>query len=433
MAVWAWQLLLRAYNAALFRRTLEGKISAIHVTEDTGVTAISSSLANMNIVLAVTGGIAATESIKLARELRRHGANITPIMTKSAEKVISPLALSWGSGTEVITDWSPEMAQLNKYHGILVAPATRNTIAKFIHGILDSPVMMALSSSNGNGTPLMFVPSMHDDIFDDPVTRDLIKKLEEWKSGVYFEDSVEGRRKQPNATSIVANFSNFVNSRLPSRKRVAVTLGSNRTQIDSIRFLENTSTGNTGWSISEHLFKMGHDVVCIAGNTTREPRFPLPEVIIEQTPQGMLESCIRIAESSDPPDCWIHSAAVLDYVADFSEGKKPSGTDDWHIKLNPSKKHIEEISKYLNGAIRIGFKLEYDEDPKNIVESALNQITSQKMNLVVANSISESRGDGPIRCRLVFPDGTFDEIPSLTNLCESLEQFIQQQGVSANE
>ena len=79
------------------------------MSEDTGVTVQGSSLEGKRVILAVSGGIAATESIKLARELRRHGAAVHPIMSKSAEKIISPLALSWGSGDQVITEWDPEM------------------------------------------------------------------------------------------------------------------------------------------------------------------------------------------------------------------------------------------------------------------------------------------------------------------------------------
>ncbi len=399
-------------------------ICGLSVADDTGVTILSKCLHKKNVILAITGGIAATESIKLARELRRHGANVTPMMTRSAEKVISPLALSWGSGSEVLTDWDSQMAQLGRFDGILVAPATRNTISKFTHGILDSPVMMALSAANGNGVPIMFVPSMHDDLFNDPVTLELVESLKERGLGVFYEDSIEGRKKQPNHVSIVANFSNQINSKLPGRKRIAVTLGSNKSPIDSIRFISNTSTGRTGWSISEHLFRMGHEIVCIVGSTTVSSKFPLPEVIVDESPEGMLDSCIGVARSSEPPDCWIHSAAVLDYVAKYTEGKKSSGDGEWSISLYPTKKHIEEISKYMEGKIRIGFKLEIDKNEPSLVESAMNQISTHGMDLVVANNLTESMREEGSRCRLVYPNGSVQGIPNLQSLCEAIDQFI---------
>ena len=128
------------------------------MVSDTGVSLHGESLANKRILLAITGGIAAVESVKLSREIRRHGATVHPIMTKEATKVITPLAISWGTGSEVITDWDSSMSQLGNYDAILIAPATRNSIAKHLNGIMDSPVMMALSAARGNGTPLIFVP-----------------------------------------------------------------------------------------------------------------------------------------------------------------------------------------------------------------------------------------------------------------------------------
>ena len=121
----------------------------------TGVSQLSNSLVGRKVLLAVSGGIAAVESIKLCRELRRHGALVSPMMTKEATKVITPLALSWGSNSDIISNWDSSMSQLDDYDGIIVAPATRNTISKHLNGIIDSPVMRALSAARGKGTPLI--------------------------------------------------------------------------------------------------------------------------------------------------------------------------------------------------------------------------------------------------------------------------------------
>ena len=147
------------------------------MVKDTGVSIKGDSLKDKNILFAITGGIAATESIKVSRELRRYGANLTIIMSKEAEKIITPLAISWASNSEVITGWNHEMSQLEDFDIILVAPATRNTIAKHIHGIMDSPIMMALSAARSKLTPTLFIPSMHHDLFDDPVTTELVEQL----------------------------------------------------------------------------------------------------------------------------------------------------------------------------------------------------------------------------------------------------------------
>ena len=192
------------------------------MTKDTGVVIRSSSLRDKKVLFVVSGGIAAVESVRLCRELRRHEAELSIMMSKEAEKIISPLALSWASGESILTDWDPEMKQLDRYDVILVAPATRNTILKHIHGIMDSPIMMALSAARGSQTPIIFVPSMHQDLFDDPVTADLLEKIEDEGSHCIIDSEKEGRRKQPSPIEIVAKVAHISNSSLPNRKKIAI-------------------------------------------------------------------------------------------------------------------------------------------------------------------------------------------------------------------
>lgn len=111
---------------------------------DSDVDTRSVALEGRKVLVGITGGIAAVESVRLLRELRRHGADLTVMMTHSAQRVITPLAVEWASQTPVLTDWSPEMSQLDHFDGILVSPATRQTIAAHVHGILDTPLQMAL-------------------------------------------------------------------------------------------------------------------------------------------------------------------------------------------------------------------------------------------------------------------------------------------------
>ena len=179
----------------VLRRTHQCSPPARCVTKDTGVEIRSSSLAGKSVLVIVSGGIAAVESVRLCREFRRHSAELTIMMSKEAEKIISPLALSWASGQEVLSVWKSDMKQLDGYDVVLVAPATRNTISKHIHGIMDSPVMMALSAARGNKTPIVFVPSMHQDLFDDPVTSELLDEIILEGNHHFVDNEKEGRRK----------------------------------------------------------------------------------------------------------------------------------------------------------------------------------------------------------------------------------------------
>tara|TARA_B100000929_G_scaffold8576_1_gene7286 strand:- start:7660 stop:8853 length:1194 start_codon:yes stop_codon:yes gene_type:complete len=394
------------------------------VAKDTDVVVKGDSLQGRNILFAVTGGIAAVESIRLARELRRHGANLTIMMTREAEKIITPLALSWAASTEVKSTWDYEMSQLEKHDAVLVAPATRNTISKHIHGIMDSPVLMSLSAARGNGTPILFVPSMHSDLFDDSVTNDLLVALRNEGSAVMVSEIEEGRRKQPDSISIVANICNLVNKELPNRKIVAITLGANRAPIDDVRAIQNASSGSTGWTIAEYLHRMGHHVICIAGKTSAHPNFTLPDIRRAGSPDAMLSTAKTVASGQPRPDAWIHSAAVLDYFTEPLAGKKASGAQEWKLILIPGVKHIAELSPLVDGALRIGFKLESDVSEEILVQKAKEQIEQYGVDAVVANLKDEIHDPDTLRGRFVHSNGTVDDIHDDTELCQMIESLL---------
>ena len=394
------------------------------MAKDADVKTHGRSLAQRRVLLLVTGGIAAVESVRLSRELRRHGAALSIMMTGEAEKIITPLALSWASDTEAMTGWEHEMAQLDVYDAVLVAPATRNTISKHIHGIIDSPVTMALSAARGNQTPTLFVPSMHSDLFDDPVTSELIDRLKEEGSFVLYSEQEEGRRKQPDSVTIVAELCNLVNSSMPDRKIVAISLGANRAPIDSVRAIQNASSGSTGWTIAQHLHRMGHTVICIAGKTSVQPDFGLPDVRRAGSPDDMLAASLELARSDTKPDAWIHSAAVLDYFAEPLSGKKASGDENWDISLAPGPKHIAELAPLVKGARRIGFKLETEVPVEVLVDRAMHQIERYGVDAVVANLKEEVHDSDSPRGRIVLPDGSVRELLDDIELCEAIESLL---------
>ena len=394
------------------------------MAKDADVKTHGRSLAQRRVLLLVTGGIAAVESVRLSRELRRHGAALSIMMTGEAEKIITPLALSWASNTEAMTGWEHEMAQLDAYDAVLVAPATRNTISKHIHGVIDSPVTMALSAARGNQTPTLFVPSMHSDLFDDPVTSELIDRLREEGSFVLYSEQEEGRRKQPDSVTIVAELCNLVNSSMPDRKIVAISLGANRAPIDSVRAIQNASSGSTGWTIAQHLHRMGHTVICIAGKTSVQPDFGLPDVRRAGSPDDMLAVSLELARSDTKPDAWIHSAAVLDYFAEPLSGKKASGDENWDISLAPGPKHIAELAPLVEGARRIGFKLETEVPVEVLVDRAMHQIERYGVDAVVANLKEEVHDPDSPRGRIVLPDGSVRELLDDIELCEAIESLL---------
>lgn len=390
---------------------------------DTDVVTASQSLAGRRIVLGISGGIAMVDSVRLLREFRRHGAEVVVIMTHSAQQILSPLAVEWASLGPMILDWESDMSQLEEIDGIIVCPATRHTIASHIHGLLDSPLQMALTAARGRAAPMMFIPSMHGSLSADHVTDDLVKELEKQGSSVLWGSDEEGRMKTPDTAQIVAEFSHLVNSRLPNRRDVAITLGATKSMIDDIRFIANTSSGRTGFAIAEFLYRMGHNVTIIRGLTSVDPLFPLPILVGETAPE-MLDRCIELAKSDSPPDVWVHSAAVLDYVVeDKLQGKVKSGSETWSISLSPSEKHIEKLSPLVGGALRIGFKLESAVGDEQLTERAMESILKYDLDYCFANHL-ESRGAHHQRGVWIDSDGHQTDVSDLSHLTRVIADVV---------
>lgn len=156
------------------------------------------------IVLCVTGSIASTESIKLAREFRRNDVDVQCFMSESACEIIHPNAMEFATGRKVITKLTGEIEHV-KYSQedlILVAPATANTISKFAYKIADNPISTLLITAQGHDTPIIFVPSMHDSMYR--AIKDNIDKIKQEGSASFIKPRMdEGKAKFPSKEDIV--------------------------------------------------------------------------------------------------------------------------------------------------------------------------------------------------------------------------------------
>ena len=392
--------------------------------DDRGVDIKGNSLDGMTILLGITGGIAAVDSVRLSRELRRHGAKVKVLMTHSAQQVITPLALKWASAGEVITSWESEMKQLDDVDAILVSPASRNFLASAVHGLMYNPLLMAISAGRARDTPIFCVPSMHEDLADDPVTDELVEKIRLQGFEIFWGPHEEGKKKTPGHEEIVARLGYFVNSRKPKRKSVVVTLGATRSAIDDVRFIQNLSTGKTGWSVADHLYRNGHDVTVVKGVTEVPDLNYIPLTIQAQDPNDMLEELLAIA--NDDIDAWVHSAAVLDYLVNSpAEGKLASQQGPLNVELQEGKKHIKELSEKCRDACRIGFKFESGIKRADLVHRAVAQIENSNMTAVIANRL-EDRGNTEMpRAYLVDKNATHFPLQTQLDLCVAIQTLIE--------
>ena len=391
---------------------------------DTGVEKKGSSLSGHRIIVGVTGGIAAVDTVRLLRELRRHGADLLVIMTESAQRVITPLAVEWASQCEVITDWNGDMKQLEDADAILVAPATRNTIAAHLHGMQQGPLLMALSAARSRNTHILMVPSMHGDLASDPVTDDIVERLREEGIDVMWGDLKEGKRKTPDHEHIVARFSHGINSMKKDRKSVVVTLGGTYSPIDDVRGIQNTSSGKTGYQIADDMYRHGHDLTCVVGKTSVQMPEWLPLCISAPQPQTMLKELMAIA--NDNIDAWVHTAAVLDYVVENpANGKLASQQGPLDITLVEGDKHILELKSKTMGSTRIGFKLESGIKQRDLIHRAVAQIEHSGMTVVVANRLEDLHDSAKPRGYLVDKQGSHFVLENKLDLCDALRTIIE--------
>lgn len=391
---------------------------------DTDVETRGSSLSGKRILLGVSGGIAAVDTVRLARELRRHGAIVSVMMTHSAQKIITPLAVEWSTQTKVITDWESDLSALEEIDGILIAPATRDLMASYLHGLQHGPILMALSAARSRECPVMMIPSMHSDLANDPVTDELVEHVRKHNISVHWGKEEEGKRKTPPHEEVVARFSHLVNLLRPNRKQVVVTLGATQSPIDDIRFIQNTSSGATGFAIADDLFRNGHDVTCVAGVTSVEQPEWLPLVLKTPTPEEMLKELIAI--SNDEIDAWIHTAAVLDYVVENSaEGKLASQQGALKIELVESEKHIMVLKDMCDKSVRIGFKLESGIKQKDLIFRAVAQIEKAGMTAVVANRLEDLNDSNKPRGYLVDKQGSHFILHSQQDMCAAILTFVE--------
>jgi phosphopantothenoylcysteine decarboxylase/phosphopantothenate--cysteine ligase len=350
----------------------------------------SKRLLNKKIILAVTGSIAAVETIKLARELIRHGAQIIPVMTPSATKIIHPDALWFATGNKPITEITGETEHV-KYCGrvkkpadlLLVCPCTANTISKIAHGIDDTSATTFATTAIGSKIPILIVPAMHLSMYGHKIIQKNIKKCE--TAGIkILELSIEkNKAKMSNIQEIIANVFREIDKKDLKNKKILIIGGPTAESIDDIRIITNRSSGKTAVSLAKNAFYRGADVDLLYGYGK--------EYVPEHINKTDFESIKDIQKFINKKnlkeyDIIIICAALSDYMPKKQKGKIPSGMDKLSVDMSPAPKIISQIRKKTPETKIIGFKAE--EKTTKLKEKAFNLLKKNNLDFVIANTIS---------------------------------------------
>jgi phosphopantothenoylcysteine decarboxylase/phosphopantothenate--cysteine ligase len=357
------------------------------------------------IVLGVTGSIAAVESVKLARELVRRGAEVIAVMSDAATKIIHPYALEFATDNRVITEitGSVEHVELLGQNGkadlFLIAPSTANTISKIASGIDDTPVTTMATTALGSGKPILVAPAMHESMIENPAVMEAVEKLK--AMGVEF---VEPRREEGKAKfQDIENICLQVERRLYSHemkgKKVVVTSGPTFEFIDPIRFISNRSSGRIGLEIALEFWRRGAEITYI---TSKPPQLSIPdfEIIKVTSVQEMLDAALSAVKNNC--DLYVSAAAAADFTLEMSEGKIKTA-ESLTLNLRAAPKVLKEVRKIYDGHV-IGFKAETGVSDDVLEKIAREKMAEDRLEMVVANDVLK-RGMGTEDTRVVVITG----------------------------
>ncbi|KAA9398748.1 bifunctional phosphopantothenoylcysteine decarboxylase/phosphopantothenate--cysteine ligase CoaBC [Haloarcula sp. CBA1130] len=365
-------------------------------------------LTGVNVVLGVSGSIAAVKTVELAHELRRQGASVRAVMTDSATGIIHPWALSFATDNEVVTEitGSVEHVELCGRSGwgdvLLLAPATANTVGKVAGAIDDTPVTTCATTALGADVPVVVAPAMHEPMYDHPGVLDAIDRVESW--GVDFVDPriEEGKAKIATEEAIVTATARATGDRPLSGEHVVVTAGATTESVDPVRTLSNRSSGRTGRAVARACYARGADVTLVHDG----PDVPYATVEQAESAAEMTEAVRRVAGSAD---ALVSAAAISDYTVEEAPEKIKSGQAELTLTLEPTPKLIDTVRADHPALPIVGFKVETEGDDETLVERAREIRERAGLAFVVANDAGVM-GDDETRALLVDADSATEYV-----------------------
>ncbi len=350
-------------------------------------------LKNKNIILGVTGSIAAYKAASLASALKKLHCGVQVIMTANAAHFISPLTFSTLTGQKCLIDTFDEQFEYKVEHIsaakkadlVLVAPASANVIGKLAHGIADDMLTTTLLACQ---CPHMISPAMNTAMYENPVTQDNLARLRGYGWQVIepacgrLACGDVGAGKMPEPEELLESIlRELAYPKDLSGKKVLVTAGPTQEAIDPVRFITNHSTGKMGCAIARIAMLRGADVTLVLGPGSATPP-PFVKVVPVTSAQEMFEAVVQAAPEQD---AIIKSAAVADFTPAFQSDEKIKKKD---ADLCISLKSTPDILKYLGEHKRAGqFLCGFSMETEQMLENSRAKLEKKHLDLIVANNL----------------------------------------------
>lgn len=348
-----------------------------------------------NILVGVTGGIAAYKSANIISKLKKKGYNVKVIMTESATKIITPLTLETLSRNRVYVDMWDKNPHFEVEHislaewadVVLVAPATYNIVGKVANGIADDMLSTVISACKKQ---VYFALAMNVNMYENPILKENIEKLKRF--GYKFIEADEGflacnvnakgRLKDEEEIVNILEKENTEVEKKFTGKTILITAGRTEEAIDPVRYLSNRSSGQMGYALAKAAVKMGAKVILVSGPTNLSKPEGLLEFVQVRSAQEMYEEVIKRFKDVDGA---IACAAVADYKPKYYSNEKIKKKDgDLTIVLDRNPDILLEMGKLKNNQFLVGFAAE----TQNLIENALGKLKKKNLNMIVANDAS---------------------------------------------
>lgn len=367
-----------------------------------------------NVVIGVSGGIAVYKALDVVSKLKKHDINVHVIMTKSAQEFVTPLSFQSLSQNMVIKDMFEEpkafeiqhISLAKKADLIVVVPATANIIGKVANGIADDMLSTTIMATRAK---VIFAPAMNTNMYTNPIVQDNISKLK--GLGYEFINPASGRLacgdvgdgKLADTELIVEHIlSSLHEPKDLIGKKVLVTAGPTRANLDPVRFISNKSTGKMGYAIAAEARDRGAEVVLVSGNSNEKVPAGVKFVSVE-TNEEMLKAVLKEYDTSD---IVVKSAAVADYKPKvYSNEKIKKGPGDLVLELTRDNDILKTLGENKKHQILVGFAAESND----VLKNAHKKLEGKNLDYIVANNITEKDagfGTDTNRVTIIKRDGT---------------------------
>ncbi|MDD2196092.1 MAG: bifunctional phosphopantothenoylcysteine decarboxylase/phosphopantothenate--cysteine ligase CoaBC [Bacteroidales bacterium] len=376
-------------------------------------------LKGKNILLGITGSIAAYKTASLVRLLVKEGASVKVIMTPLAKEFITPLTMATLSKNPILVDFfNPENGDWNSHVDLglwadlyLIAPASANTMAKMASGVADNLLLTSYLSAR---CPVMVAPAMDLDMFQHPTTQKNIEVLKGYGNIIIeattgeLASGLSGKGRMEEPEKIFEAISLFFSSNETLKgKLVLVTSGPTHEPIDPIRFIGNRSSGLMGASTALSLVQRGAKVLFVTGPSSQKPVHKDIEIISVSTAQQMYDKAVELYPRCDAA---VLAAAVADFSVKQAANQKIKREDtSLMLELVPTQDIAKELGKMKSKTqLLVGFALE----TQNQQENAMRKLKTKNFDFIVLNSPNdEGAGFDVLTNKVTIIHSNGNEVP----------------------